>query len=109
MAITEEFLSDHPYPIGTVVKIGGKFEVTIASFGELAIGVVSEVKAKTVTVVLKGKAKILSNGVFSKGARLVADNSGTAAVVANNMHNVFAIALESKQNQDIQLIDCIVK
>jgi len=81
--LAEKYLADADYEIGTVVVIGGTAEITASQYGELAIGVIS------------------------KGDRLVASDWGCAQVAQDRL-DVFAVAMESSDTEDVKLIESVV-
>jgi hypothetical protein len=113
--LAEKYLADQEYEVGTVVSVGGTAEVTAASFGELAIGVVSanpafmmnsELEGGTY-IALKGRVPVKVIGSVSKGDRLVAGNSGLAQVAADRL-DVFAVALEASDDTGVKLIEAVI-
>lgn len=115
--LAENYDTDKPYPVGTVVMVGGSGEVTASSFGKRAIGVVSENPAylmnsqgKGQPIALKGRVKVRVHGFIAKGDELIADTGGFATRVdANFKDKVFGIALQGNADTDAEnLIECIV-
>jgi len=115
--LAEKYIPDREYEVGTVMKIGGEKEITAATLGSRAIGVISENPAYMmncdledgVYVALKGRVPVKVYGKVSKGDQLIAGGSGYAVVESNNApHNVFAIALESTNSMDFNVIEAII-
>ena len=114
--LAEKYLADANYEVGTVVSVGGEAEVTACSFGERAIGVVSENPAYMmnseleggVYIALKGRVPVKATGTIRKGDRLIAAANGCAMAGVPHSNDVFAIALESKQYAAEGLIEAIV-
>ena len=113
--LAEKYLADQEYEVGTVVSVGGEAEVTASNYGDLAIGVVSSNPAYRMNegleggifVALKGRVPVKVTGEIRKGQRLVAAGNGTAFASSPNA-NVFAIALESSNDNGIKLIECVI-
>lgn len=102
--LAELYLSDFAYEAGTVVRVGGEFEVT-ATDGEhnhSVLGVVSQFPAYLMNnqlenglpVALKGRVPVKVKGSVNKGDRLVGGPDGHG-VADNDSPHGFAIALES--------------
>ena len=113
--LAEKYIADADYEIGTVVVIGGTAEITASQYGELAIGVISENPAYMmnseleggVYVALKGRVPVKVKGTVRKGDRLVASDWGCAQVAQDRL-DVFAIAIESSDTEDVKLIEAVV-
>lgn len=113
--LAEKYLADTEYEVGTVMVIGGAAEVTASSYGELAIGVISENPAYMmnseleggVYVALKGRVPIKVNGPVRKGDRLVAGDRGCAQVAQDRL-DIFAVAMESSNDNAVKLIEAVV-
>ena len=113
--LAEKYLADADYETGTVMVIGGDAEITASSYGELAIGVISKNPAYMmnseleggVYVALKGRVPVKVKGVVRKGDRLVASDWGCAQVAKDKL-DVFAVAMESSDNEDVKLVESVV-
>jgi hypothetical protein len=113
--LAEKYLADQEYPVGTVVSVGGEKEVTASNYGDLAIGVVSANPAYRMNesleggifIALKGRVPVKVAGEVRKGQRLVAAANGTALASSPNA-NVFAVALESSDDNGVKLIECVI-
>ena len=113
--LAEKYLADIEYDVGTVMVIGGAAEVTASTYGELAIGVISENPAYMmnseleggVYVALKGRVPIKVKGAVRKGDRLVAGDQGCAQVAQDRL-DIFAVAMETSDNEDVKLIESVV-
>jgi hypothetical protein len=113
--LAEKYLADTEYDVGTVMVIGGAAEVTASTYGELAIGVISENPAYMmnseleggVYVALKGRVPIKVKGAVRKGDRLVAGDQGCAQVAQDRL-DIFAVAMETSDNEDMKLIESVV-
>lgn len=114
--LAEKYLADQNYPIGTVMSVGGSKEVTQSSYGDLAIGVISENPAFMmnkdleggVYIALKGRVPVRVHGVVKKGDRLIASNGGVAVAGVSHSNEVFAISLESSNTTDEKLIEAVI-
>jgi hypothetical protein len=115
--LAELYLPDQEYEVGTVVAIGGDAEITQASFGMDAIGVISDKPAYLMNkdlvgglpVALKGRVPVKVIGPIRKGDSLIASGSGHGR--ADNEcagPRRFAIALESDDGKDVRLIECLI-
>jgi hypothetical protein len=114
--LAEKYLADQEYDIGTVLMVGGEKEVTACQVGRRAIGAVSskpaflmnnELEGGTM-VALKGRVPVKVYGAVLKGQKLIAGENGTAIVSPVYSGDVFAIALESKDEQGIHLVECLI-
>ena len=101
--LAELYLSDFAYEAGTVVRVGGEFEVT-ATDGEhnhSVLGVVSQFPAYLMNnqlenglpIALKGRVPVKVKGSVNKGDRLVGGPEGHG-IADNDSPHGFAIALE---------------
>jgi len=114
--LAEKYLADAEYDVGTVLKVGGEKEVTASTWGSRAIGVVSanpafimntELENGTV-VALKGRVPVKVIGFVKKGDRLIASNNGCAVMAGSHSSDVFAISLETNDDNGVKLVECIV-
>ena len=107
--LAEKYLADDVYEVGTVMVIGGKAEVTKCSYGNRAIGVVSENPGFMMNkdleggtyVALKGRVPVKIFGEVKKGQYLVAGPSGQAVMSIVNNADVFAVALEDSDGKSV--------
>jgi hypothetical protein len=114
--LAEKYLADADYEVGTVVMIGGEKEVTACKIGSRAIGAVSANPAYMMNaeleggtfIALKGRVPVKVFGPVNKGDRLIASENGTARVPVISSSEVFAIALESNNDNDVKLVECLV-
>ena len=101
--LAELYLSDYAYEAGTVVRVGGEFEVTATDgdHNHSVLGVVSAFPAYLMNnqlenglpVALKGRVPVKVGGTVKKGDRLVGAPEGHG-VVDNESPHGFAVALE---------------
>jgi hypothetical protein len=114
--LAEKYLTDADYEQGTVVCIGGEKEVTASSWGKRAIGVVSTNPAYMMNseleggtyIALKGRVPVKVIGRIKKGDELIAANNGCAMMAVPHASGVFAVALESNDNEGIKVIEALV-
>jgi hypothetical protein len=114
--LAEKYLADQEYEVGTVMMIGGDAEVTACAAGNRAIGVVSanpafmmnsELEGGTY-IALKGRVPVKVFGPVTKGDRLIADNNGCAIALKSVHPETFAVALESSDGTDVNIIEALV-
>jgi len=114
--LAEKYVTDQEYPVGTVVAIGGNEEVTAATYGDRAIGVISANPAylmndsiKGQAVALKGRVPVLVQGPVNKGDKLApAENVvGRASAVDKNATEYFAIALINHSSGP-GVVECLI-
>ena len=115
--LAEKYLPDAEYEPGTVVVIGGEKEITKSDMGQRAIGVISTNPAYMmnkdleggVYVALKGRVPCKVYGNILKGQRLIAGENGAATSPFNGPSpDVFAVALESHEGNDVDVIEVVV-
>ena len=114
--LAEKYLADAEYEVGTVLMIGGENEVTACEVGYRAVGPVSANPAHLMNadleggtaIALKGRVPVKVTGTVKKGQRLVAGANGTAQAAMGNNADVFAIALESNNDANVKLVECII-
>jgi hypothetical protein len=115
--LAEKYLTDNDYEVGTVVMVGGEKEVTACIFGSRAVGAVSGNPAYMMNsgleggtyIALKGRVPVKVTGRVKKGDRMIATDGGVAIAGALHSHaDVFAVALESNDNTDIKLVECLI-
>jgi hypothetical protein len=114
--LAEKYVTDQEYPVGTVIAIGGDEEVTAATHGDRAIGVISANPAylmndsiKGQAVALKGRVPVLVQGAVNKGDKLApAENAvGRASAVDKNTTEYFAIAI-SNHPAGPGVVECLI-
>ena len=115
--LAEKYLPDADYDVGTVMAIGGDKEVTAANLGDRAIGVVSANPAFMmnkdleggVYIALKGRVPVKVTGRIAKGDRLVSTDNGVAIKATyQQLHEVFAISLESSDDVGTKFIEALI-
>jgi hypothetical protein len=113
--LAEKYLADQECEAGTVVMIGGTAEVTPCIAGSRAIGVVSANPAYMMNseleggiyIALKGRVPVKIIGSVKKGDRLTASDNG-CAVATNECKDVFAVALQSSNDEGVKVIEALV-
>lgn len=115
--LAEKYLADSQYEIGTVVCIGGTREVTAATHGNRAIGVVSGKPAFIMNshleggtlIALKGRVPVKVHGIIKKGDKLVPAQNMFGAAASAGQYDIdyFAIALEDN-TADLGLIEALI-
>ena len=111
--LAEVYETDHKYPIGTVVKLGGIKEATIADAGtKYVLGVISDRPAYLMNsdaegqpIALIGRVKIKISGRVERHQPLWPTHNGEACNIDNGLLP-FAFALESGEDD---LVECLIK
>lgn len=115
--LAEKYMPDKEYDVGTVISVGGSQEVTASKFGDRAMGVVSAnpgLKMNSelelgIYIALKGRVPVKVIGQVCKGDRLIAAENGVAVVAKlAQYHDMFAIALASKDNAEVALVEAVI-
>lgn len=114
--LAEKYLPDSDYEPGTVVMIGGDKEITASVWGKRAIGVISANPAFMmnseleggVYVALKGRVPVKVIGRIKKGDELIASNNGCATAAIPHSDRIFAVALESSDDENVKTIEALV-
>jgi hypothetical protein len=114
--LAEKYLPDQDYDVGTVVVIGGEKEITACSQNQRAIGVISDNPAFMmnkdleggVYVALKGRVPVKVVGQIKKGQDLTATENGCAIMALSDASRVFAVALETSDDEGVKLIEALV-
>jgi len=117
--LAERHRTDMIYPIGTIVKVGGEFEITKTTEGDLTnvIGVVSNTAAYLMNseagndethpaITIAGRVVVRVLGSINKGNKLTTGANGCA--IASNS-NGFGWALESSNEVNEKLILSVIK
>jgi len=114
--LAEIYATDKTYEVGTVVKIGGTAEVTAATYGDRAIGVISENPAFLMNntaegqpVALKGRVPVRVQGTVCKGDKLMPAQNvwGRASSAHDGYIDYFGIALGDNQ-QGEGIVECLI-
>lgn len=115
--LSEKYLGDAIYDLGTVIKVGGSAEVTQSQINDVVLGVVgndngvilnSNIQGNNkLNVVIKGRVFIKVLESIVKGDKLKAHISGTAIKATGN-DTFFAIALEDNSQVGIKLVEAVI-
>lgn len=114
--LAEKYLPDQEYAAGTVVVIGGEKEITACSQNQRAVGVISDSPAFMmnkdleggVYVALKGRVPVKVVGRIDKGQDLIAADHGCAVMAPSDSSRVFAVALETSDDEGVKIIQALV-
>ena len=114
--LAEKYLPDQEYTVGTVMVIGGEKEITACAQNQRAIGVISDNPAFMmnkdleggVYVALKGRVLVKIIGRIKKGQDLTASDNGCAMMAPLDSSRVFAVALETSDDEGVKLIEALV-
>jgi len=114
--LAEKYLPDQEYAVGTVVVIGGEKEITACSQNQRAVGVISDSPAFMmnkdleggVYVALKGRVPVKVVGRIEKGQDLIAADRGCAVMAPSDSGRVFAVALETSDDEGVKIIEALV-
>ena len=119
--LAERYKIDHPQPIGTVVRVGGENEITVADQlydAHSVLGVISESYAFLMNaeagndlshpaVALIGRVKVRIEGPIMKGDRITTAGNGAAKKAVNTVD--FGVALETNHTEEEKLVLCVIK
>lgn len=114
--LAEKYLADAEYEPGTVMMIGGEKEVTASKWGKRAIGAVSTNPAYMMNseleggtyVALKGRVPVKVIGRIKKGEELIAADNGCAMMAVPHASGVFAVALESSDDEGVKIVEALI-
>lgn len=123
--LAERFAADNVYPPGTLVRVGGFYEVTLETeeLSQNVLGVISTAPAYLMNaeagnekshpaVVLSGRVPVRTLGIVTKGDRLVSAGNGLArAATADEVtpFNVIGRSLEDKKDPSENTVLAIVR
>ena len=113
--LAEMYIPDAGYAAGTVLKVGGAFEVTQCNSIDVPAGVVSENPAYLmnseqeggIPVALVGRVRVRIVGPVEKGQVVRADDNGVASVASTG--DRVGIALETNTDTGEKLVECMLK
>ena len=113
--VAENYLSDQDYDPGTVVTIGGDYEITACHLGDFPIGVISTEPAYLMNaglsagkpVALVGRVPVFIFGSVQKGQKVYSDLHGRASKNADGF--LVGIALEDNPDEGTKLVECLLK
>lgn len=120
--LAERYEIDQPQPVGTVVRVGGEHEITVAEAtndAHTVLGVISESYAFLMNseagsdvshpaVALIGRVKVRIEGPVEKGDRITTAGNGIAKKATWNLSG-FGVALETNLSEEEKLVLCVIK
>jgi hypothetical protein len=118
--LAEKYLSDKKYPVGTIMMVGGKKEVTAAKNNKkhAVIGIVSEKPAYIMNsdlknglmIGLKGRLPVRLIGTCEKGDLITVSEKSGIGQKTNEMSILpfRIIALENKETEEEGLIEVVI-
>jgi hypothetical protein len=119
--LAEMYLTDKPYPVGTVMCVEDVDTLADARAGEIPVGVISEYPAFLMnntqamsngqSVALKGRVPVRVIGSCKAGQPVYVGEYGVATPYAEGQSSIFivGIALTSKDTEEEGLVECILK
>jgi len=113
--VAEMYLSDQEYVPGTVVTVGGVYEITECGLGNYPVGVVSTDPAylmnseltEGLPVALVGRVPVRIFGSVLKGQKVYSDLMGRAS--KNSEGALVGISLEDNSDPGEKLVECMLK
>ena len=113
--VAENYLSDHEYLPGTVVTVGGVYEISECGLGDYPCGVISTEPAYLMNieltaglpVALVGRVPVRVFGSVMKGQKVYSDVMGRAS--KNSDGSLVGISLEDNANEGEKLVECMLK
>ena len=119
--LAERYEIDQPQPVGTVVRVGGEHEITVATEmydAHSVLGVISESYAFLMNaeagddvshpaVALIGRVRVRVVEPIEKGDRITTAGNGIAKKAINT--SGFGVALETNLSEEEKLVLCVIK
>ena len=119
--LAERYGIDQPQPVGTVVRVGGEKEITVAGATNDAhsvLGVISQSYAFLMNseaggdithpaVALIGRVRVRVTGPIEKGDRIT--TAGNGAAKKSTSTSGFGVALETNHSEEEKLVLCVIK
>tara|TARA_R110000851_G_scaffold151486_5_gene292698 strand:- start:659 stop:2836 length:2178 start_codon:yes stop_codon:yes gene_type:complete len=113
--VAEQYLADQEYDPGTVVSIGGVYEITLCGLGDHPAGVISTDPAYLMNsgltaglpVALVGRVPVRIFGSVQKGQKVYSDIMGRAS--KNAAGQLVGISLEDNASEGEKLVECMLK
>ena len=113
--VAEQYLADNEYEPGTVVSIGGVYEITSCGLGDYPAGVISTDPAYLMNsgltaglpVALVGRVPVRIFGSVIKGQKVYSDLMGRASKNADGQ--LVGISLEDNADEGEKLVECMLK
>jgi len=115
--LAENYTTELDHPVGTVMRVstGEVAETDACNSNSIPIGVVSlepaylmNAECEGQSLALKGRVPVRIVGPISKGDAVYAYNDGTASSLYDGAH-IVGIALESNNNSEEKLVECVLK
>ena len=119
--LAEMYLTDKPYPVGTVMYVHDVDTLADARAGEIPVGVISEYPAFLMnntqamsngqSIALKGRVPVRVIGSCKAGQPVYVGEYGVATPYAEGQSSIFivGIALTNKDTEEEGLVECILK
>jgi len=119
--LAEMYLTDKPYPVGTVMYVHDVDTLADARAGEIPVGVISEYPAFLMnntqamsngqSIALKGRVPVRVIGSCKVGQPVYVGEYGVATPYAEGQSSIFivGIALTNKDTEEEGLVECILK
>lgn len=113
--LAEQYVTDEKYPVGTLIKFGGEKDITIAD--DEVNGVISDKPGflldykleDSLPVALVGKTPVRIIGKVNKFDKITLSEIPGVGKVAKEGERVIARALESSDNEEEKLVNCVTK
>ena len=113
--VAEQYLADQEYDPGTVICIGGVYDITLCGLGDYPAGVISTNPAYLMNseltaglpVALVGRVPVRIFGSVTKGQRVYSDLMGRAS--KNAAGQLVGISLEDNASEGEKLVECMLK
>ena len=113
--VAEQYLADQEYDPGTVVTIGGVYEIKSCGLGDYPAGVISTDPAYLMNsgltaglpVALVGRVPVKIFGSVQKGQKVYSDLMGRASKNADG--SIVGISLEDNADEGEKLVECMLK
>lgn len=113
--LAEQYVTDEKYPAGTLIKFGGEKDITIAD--DEVNGVISDKPGflldykleDSLPVALVGKTPVRIIGKVNKFDKITLSEIPGVGRVAKEGERVIARALESSDNEEEKLVNCVTK
>ena len=113
--VAENYLADHEYIPGTVVTVGGVYEISECGLGDYPVGVTSTNPAYLMNtdltaglpVALVGRVPVRVFGSVIKGQKVYSDIMGRAS--KNSEGSLVGISLEDNADEGVKLVECMLK
>lgn len=114
--LAEKYTSDKEYKVGTIMSVSSNvsYELCPCKVDDIPIGVISDKpgfimnsQIDGLLVGLKGRVPIFVSGPVNKGESVNVYDNGSASV--NGPGQLVGVSLETNLDNDIKLVECILK